>query len=121
MVSAFVYELCHEQETVSSKVTNDPDDAPGLIAKELFGNKELPKSDASERPSYDLQRAFECGNWGSGSSGPTYCAHRNENQKDRETFCDKFAGRGSWKEACLAGGRKCRFEYQGSGINQQMC
>ncbi|KAI1068304.1 hypothetical protein LB507_004194 [Fusarium sp. FIESC RH6] len=65
--------------------------------------------------------AAECGKWGSGSSGPTHCAHRNDNYKDRETFCNQFAGRGSWKEACRAGGKKCHFEYQGSGMDQQMC
>lgn len=65
MVSNFVYDLCHEQETVSSRLANDPDDAPGVIAKDLLGKRQLPQSDASNQASYNLQRAFECGNWGS--------------------------------------------------------
>ena len=65
MISDFVYDLCHEQETVSSRLVNDPDDAPGIIAKELFGKKQLPESDTTEQSKYNLERAFECGRWGS--------------------------------------------------------
>lgn len=65
MVSQFIYDLCHEKETVSSRVANDPDDAPGTIADNLYSKKDLPKSSTTEPQGYDLQRAFECGNWGS--------------------------------------------------------
>ena len=65
MVSDFVYDLCHAQETVTSRLAKDPDDAPGVIADELFGKKELPSSNTTEPQGYNLQRAFECGNWGS--------------------------------------------------------
>lgn len=64
MISDFVYDLCHERETVSSRLANDPDDAPGVIAKELFGKKQLPDSDTTEQKGYNLDRAFECGKWG---------------------------------------------------------
>lgn len=65
MVSQFVYDLCHEKETISSRLAKDPDDAPSTIADELYGKRQLPKSDTAEPKGYDLQRAFECGNWGS--------------------------------------------------------
>lgn len=65
MISDFVYDLCHQQETVSSRLAKDPDDAPGVIAKELFGEKQcLPRSDDTDEEQYNLQRAFECGRWG---------------------------------------------------------
>lgn len=71
MISDFVYNLCHEQETVSSRLVDDPDDAPGLIAKDILGKRRsLPTPDASPTPSYDLDRAFECGKWG-GNSRPS--------------------------------------------------
>lgn len=64
MISDFVYDLCHEQETISSRLAKDPDDAPGVIAKDLFGKNRLPDSNTTEQSDFNLQRAFECGNWG---------------------------------------------------------
>lgn len=72
MISDFVYDLCHEQVTVSSKLASDPDDAPGVIAKDMFGKRQLPNSDTTEEAGYNLQRAFECGNWGNSRPSPLF-------------------------------------------------
>ena len=65
MISDFVYDLCHAQETVSTRLATNPTAVPGEVAKQLFeSNKSLPKSDTELQPKYDLQRAFDCGKWG---------------------------------------------------------
>lgn len=65
MISDFVYDLCHERETVTSRLAADPTQAPGEIAKQLFGKKNsLPNSDSETKPEYNLDRAAQCGNWG---------------------------------------------------------
>lgn len=65
MISDFIYDLCHERETVTSRLAANPTQAPSDIAKELFGKKgSLPKSDSKVSKDYDLDRVAQCGNWG---------------------------------------------------------
>ncbi|KAM0355106.1 hypothetical protein ACHAPU_000965 [Fusarium lateritium] len=70
-----------------------------------------------------MASAADCGNYGVGSSGIGACTDRTGNYKDRETFCNSLAGQSSWKRTCQNGrnSNKCHFEYQGSGMPQQMC
>lgn len=77
MISDFVYDLCHEQETVTSRLVKDPDDAPGVIAKDLFGKDRLPDSNTADQSSYNLQRAFECGKWGNSPPSDLFLKVRN--------------------------------------------
>lgn len=64
MISDFIDDLCHVQETVSSRLAENPEEAPGFVAKQLFGKaRSLPKSDTEIQPKYDLQRALDCGDW----------------------------------------------------------
>jgi len=65
MISDFVYDLCHEHETVSTRLAANSKEVPGDVAKQLFAKaKSLPKSDTELKAEYDLQRAFDCGKWG---------------------------------------------------------
>lgn len=65
MISDFVYDLCHERETVSSRLAANSAEAPSEVAKQLFGKKSsLPNSDSQAKPDYNLDRAAQCGNWG---------------------------------------------------------
>lgn len=65
MISDFVADLCHAQQTVSSRLSAKPDEAPGALAKELFGRSSaLPHSNTDEKSGYNLDRAFACGSWG---------------------------------------------------------
>lgn len=50
---------------MSSRLVANPNDAPGPTAKALFlKSSSLPKSDTTAEDGYDLDRAFECGQWG---------------------------------------------------------
>lgn len=65
MISDFVYDLCHERETVTSRLSTSSSDAPSDVAKQLFGKKNcLPNSDTEQKSSYNLERAAQCGDWG---------------------------------------------------------
>lgn len=73
MISDKVYKLCTGQETVSSLLAKDPTMAPGDAWKQLYGGhaageKESKNEARRHRDTItpeDLQRALECGNWGS--------------------------------------------------------
>ncbi|KAL5622315.1 hypothetical protein FOBRF1_001565 [Fusarium oxysporum] len=67
--------------------------------------------------------AAECGGWGRGGGAVGPCTDRKGNYKDREAFCNRFAGQGSWKKTCENGlnAWDCHFEYQGSKMDNQMC
>ena len=70
MVSQKVYDLCHGSTTVSSELARDPSLAPGTVVKKLYGedvgghdeHKHFKEPRASAE---DLQKAYECGKWGS--------------------------------------------------------
>jgi len=69
MIPQTVYDLCQSKETVSSLLAQDPTLTPAKAAKKLYGHGETGLSDhkhARYTPASaeDLQRAFECGNWG---------------------------------------------------------
>ncbi|KAL4808296.1 hypothetical protein BDV18DRAFT_98068 [Aspergillus unguis] len=69
MVSWAVYNLCHDDATVSSELAHDPTKAPHKAFKDLYGTKgddesPEPTSDEGAVESDELRRAKECGNWG---------------------------------------------------------
>ena len=72
MISEKVYKLCTSKESVSALLAADPSLAPGDAWKKLYGHhaageKESKKTARERRDQAtpdDLQRAFECGNWG---------------------------------------------------------
>lgn len=78
MISNFVYDLCHAPNTVSSQLAANPEEAPGPIAKELFSKKDLPQSSTQHDGQYDLQRAFECGQWGPSRPSDLFLKVRKE-------------------------------------------
>lgn len=65
MISDFVLELCTAQDTVTARLARQPDEAPGRVAKELFGRSALPNAEGQQRGGYDPERALQCGRWGS--------------------------------------------------------
>jgi hypothetical protein len=72
MISEKVHTLCNGTESVSSMLAAEPTMAPGDAWKALYGKHEAgkdvststAKAHRDEITSEDLQRAFECGNWG---------------------------------------------------------
>jgi hypothetical protein len=72
MISDKIYKLCTSKESVSALHAADPSLAPGEAWKKLYGvqsaGEKESKTTARDRrdqvTSDDLQRAFECGNWG---------------------------------------------------------
>lgn len=79
-ISQHIYELCTDPtKSVSAKLATDPDLAPGDVAKSLFVENlteaaeeklehvrphEKADKKSREYSPEDLQRAFECGQWG---------------------------------------------------------
>lgn len=72
MISDKVYKLCTSNESVSALLAQDPTMAPADAWKKLYGGhaageKESKGTAIAHRDTHtpeDLQRAFECGNWG---------------------------------------------------------
>lgn len=65
-----VYDHCHSEKTVSGELAKEPSLAPQKAAHRLYGAHPPSITDA-QPPEHrepasaeDLQRAFECGNWG---------------------------------------------------------
>lgn len=69
MVSWVVYNMCHDHQTVSSELANDPTKAPYKVFQELYGSKDEEKdpdltNDEGPVGTDELRKAKECGNWG---------------------------------------------------------
>jgi hypothetical protein len=72
MISDKVYKLCTSKESVSALLAADPNLSPEDAWKKLYGSHAADGKDnratATDRRDQatpaDLQRAFECGNWG---------------------------------------------------------
>ncbi|KAE8447727.1 hypothetical protein EG329_010534 [Mollisiaceae sp. DMI_Dod_QoI] len=72
MISDKVYKLCTSKESVSALLAQDPTMAPADAWKKLYGghaagDKESKSTARAHRDKItpeDLQRSFECGNWG---------------------------------------------------------
>ena len=69
MVSQKVFDLCCGEKTVSSELAQNPKEAPGDIAKRLYGDdrKSFLSSDHFKEHNIseeDLERAYQCGKWG---------------------------------------------------------
>lgn len=72
MISDKVYKLCTSKESISSLLAADPTLSPGDAWKKLYGGhaagpKDSKRTSTERRDQAtpaDLQRAFECGNWG---------------------------------------------------------
>lgn len=85
MISDKVYKLCTSEETVSSLLAKDPTMAPGDAWKQLYGGhaageKESKNEARRHRDTItpeDLQRALECGKWGSTQPSELFLKVRN--------------------------------------------
>lgn len=70
MISDRIYTLCRSEQSVTSELAKEPQRAPSDIAKRLYHSdlshaaSESHKADHIKRD-VDLNRAFECGKWGS--------------------------------------------------------
>lgn len=72
MISDKVYKLCTSKESISTLLAADPTLPPGEAWKKLYGghaagpkeSKTTSTERRDEATPADLQRAFECGNWG---------------------------------------------------------
>ena len=62
-----IYELCQSNNSVSSELAQNPSLSPGDVVSKLYGSDDKTcKVDHSQQSvsKEDLQRAFECGKWG---------------------------------------------------------
>lgn len=70
MISDKLYQYAVSDKSVSSELADNPNQSPGEIVNRLFKHKHEAVGENPEQPSHkegeeaDLQRAFECGNWG---------------------------------------------------------
>ena len=72
MISDKVYKLCTSKDSVSALLAADPNLSPEEAWKNLYGSqatgerncKAAAKDRRDQATPADLQRAFECGNWG---------------------------------------------------------
>jgi hypothetical protein len=69
MISDKVYRLCHQDKTVSSELAKDPSQSPAKLFHKLYHEHKLKEKPIETKKSTDdrqddLQRAYECGNWG---------------------------------------------------------
>ena len=70
MISDKLYQFAVSNKSVSSELAENPNQSPGEIVSRLFKHKQEAAAEASQHPTReqtdeaDLQRAFECGNWG---------------------------------------------------------
>ncbi|KAL2839945.1 hypothetical protein BJY01DRAFT_250211 [Aspergillus pseudoustus] len=70
MISQNVYNLCHDDRTVSSEVAGDSKGVPCKVFKDLFESERPEKrggelsSDEESREDDELMKAAECGRWG---------------------------------------------------------
>jgi len=72
MVSEHGFKLCQETSTISSEFAKNPNEAPTEIAKRLYGrnkpsavNQDPSRIDRPDISVVDLDRARQCGRWGS--------------------------------------------------------
>lgn len=77
MVSQNVYQLCQSAETVSSVLAKNPTDAPGDIAKRLYGHLKrdlhhAPKTPRSTPTPQDVELARQSGRWGPTQPGTLF-------------------------------------------------
>ncbi|TAQ84381.1 hypothetical protein B7494_g7295 [Chlorociboria aeruginascens] len=77
MVSQHVFQLCQASETVSSVLAKNPTEAPGDVAKKLYGKykKNLHHDPEKHRPApspQDRDMALKCGRWGPTLPSPLF-------------------------------------------------
>lgn len=77
MVSEHVFQLCQATETVSSVLAKNPTEAPGDVAKKLYGHhkKDLhhnPDTSRTTTSPEELEKAFKCGRWGPTRPSPLF-------------------------------------------------
>lgn len=70
MVSRKVFDSCQEKPTISSELARDPTLAPGHVVKKLYGtdvgdHAELKHFEEPRASAEDLEKAYQCGKWGS--------------------------------------------------------
>ena len=69
MIHDKVYELCRSEKTVSGELAKNPTEAPGDIAKRLYGDQREKILTHDHFKDYsigeeDLEKAEACGKWG---------------------------------------------------------
>lgn len=74
-----VVKLCQSEATVSSELATNPSQAPGEVAKKIFGERETtgkPSANADENlvpaSQEDLEQALSCGRWGPTKPGELF-------------------------------------------------
>lgn len=70
MLSDTVYELCHDEKTVTSELLQDPSQSPTKLFQKLYHDRKTKshKSDSDEsldKGENELRKVLQCGNWGS--------------------------------------------------------
>ena len=70
MLSDTVYELCHDEKTVTSELLQDPSQSPTKLFQKLYHDRKSKshKSDSNEsvdKDDHELRKVLQCGNWGS--------------------------------------------------------
>lgn len=70
MVSEKVLDFCQRKTTISSELARDPTLAPGHVVKKLYGtdvadHAELKHFKEPRASAEDLEKAYQCGKWGS--------------------------------------------------------
>ena len=70
MVNQKVYDLCRSDKTISSELAKEPTQAPGKLAKSLYGEEREELLHHDHFKDYtvsdeELERAYACGKWGS--------------------------------------------------------
>ncbi|KAI2932900.1 hypothetical protein CBS147320_1925 [Aspergillus niger] len=70
MLSDTVYELCHDEKTVTSELLQDPSQSPTKLFQKLYHDRKTKSHKSNSNESLDigeneLRKVLQCGNWGS--------------------------------------------------------
>lgn len=70
MISQKIFDLCHSSNTISSKIAENPHLAPSHAAHTLYRRHggtahHTGSANGAAKDGYDLERAYNCGQWGS--------------------------------------------------------
>ncbi|OJJ76242.1 hypothetical protein ASPBRDRAFT_192399 [Aspergillus brasiliensis CBS 101740] len=69
MLSDTVYELCHDEKTVTSELLQDPSQSPTKLFQKLYHDRKSKSHKSGSNESVDkdeneLRKVLQCGNWG---------------------------------------------------------
>ncbi|KAI4121966.1 MAG: hypothetical protein LQ338_006063 [Usnochroma carphineum] len=76
MISQKIFDLCHSSNTISSKIAENPHLAPSHAAHTLYRRHggtahHTGSANGAAKDGYDLERAYNCGQWGNPLAGVT--------------------------------------------------